>query len=527
MRKELSGALAACLAAALLSCGGGNEGDQTNVRKPFGEPIGGSGLPTFTGSSVTGLIGIVVDATTGNPIPGVAVAAGALTTNTDANGNFALPTIPNGTSVVSFNIASYAQQSRTVVITSGIETSVVMLMTPNAASVPATFDPAAGDTMNLGTTRQLIVAANALAQADGSAPAPGPATVIVTPLATSLDPYVIPGEYVAGGPFETFGGVDIRINDSAGNALTNVVGAVTVRIPVSSRAGVRPASLSLMRFDAATGQYVPDGTATLGGASPNFYYEGTITSIGSWAAGQAYTPSTISVCVENQSGVRIPGARVQSDGISYSGGGAAVTDSSGIALVPMKRGGQAVFTATSPRSSNSGTVSAAQSAADFTLTPCLVMPTSGLTIRLTWGASPSDLDSHLKGPNSTHVFFAGSGSLTSQPFAKLDVDDVTSFGPEVITVAQLGQGTYEYFVHNFSGTFAPGITASPARVEMRFGSQIRIFAPAAGEGGVNEYWRVFQFSVASDCSVTFTPVQLWSLGEPANPAGAGTASYCP
>jgi hypothetical protein len=527
MKKGLSSALAACFAAALLSCGGSNEGDQTNVRKPFGDRASSSGLPTFTGSSVTGLIGIVVDSTSGNPIAGVAVAAGALTTTTDANGNFAIPTIPNGTSIVSFNIASHAQQSRTVVVTSGIETSVIMLMTPNAATTPATFDPATGDTINLGTTSQLIATAGALAQADGSAPAAGAATVTVTPLATSLDPYVIPGEYVAGGaPFETFGGVDIRVDDSAGNALTNVVGTVTIRIPVSSRAGVRPASLSLLRFDPASGTYVADGTATLGGASPNFYYEGTITRIGTWVAGQAYTPSTISVCVENQNGVRIPGARVQSDGISYSGGSAAVTDPSGVALVPMKRGGQAVFTATSPRSSSSGSVSAAQSASDFTLTPCLVMPTSGLTIRLTWGSSPSDLDSHLKGPNNTHVFFAGSGSLASQPFAKLDVDDVTSFGPEVITVARLGMGTYEYFVHNFSGTFAPGITGSPARIEMRYGSQIRIFAPPAGEGGVNEYWRVFQFSVAGDCSVTFTPVQQWSLGEPANPAPA-TVNYCP
>ena len=105
------------------------------------------------------------------------------------------------------------------------------------------------------------------------------------------------------------------------------------------------------------------------------------------------------------------------------------------------------------------------------------MPTSGLTIRLTWGTSPSDLDSHLKGPNSTHVFFASPGSLAAQPFAALDVDDVTSFGPEVITVAQLLEGMSEYFVHNFSGTFTPGITDSPARVEMRFGSQIRIYFP--------------------------------------------------
>lgn len=123
-----------------------------------------------------------------------------------------------------------------------------------------------------------------------------------------------------------------------------------------------------------------------------------------------------------------------------------------------------------------------------------------------------------------HVYFANRGDLSSQPFSALDVDDVTSFGPEVITVAQLPIGTSEYFVHNFSSTFTPGMTGSPARVEMRFGSQIRIFSPPGGEG-TNRYWRVFQFVVASDCSVTFNSVQQWASSEPGNPSSA-TATYC-
>ena len=529
MRKLIFGALAACVAMSFLSCGGGqNEGDLSNAAKPFGSS-GSSGSTFSNGSGVTGLIGIVVDSTNGNPIPGVSVNTGALSATTDANGNFAMPTIPNGTSVVSFTIASYAPQSRTVVITSAVETSVIMLMTPNATTTPATFDPAVGGTFTAGTVGQLVVAANALAHSDGSAPAAGMATVILTPLATSLDAYLEPGEYVVtpGGGFETFGALDVRITDSGGTPLTNVTGAVTIRIPVSTRsAAALQATLPLFRFDATTGQYVQDGSATLGGTAPNQYYEGTITRIGPWVAGQAYTSSTISVCVQNQNGVPVPGARVQSDGIDYSGGGFGVTDASGVAQVPMKQLGQAVVTATSPRSSNSATISSAQSASNFTLTPCLVMPTAGLTIRLTWGALPTDLDSHLKGPNSTHVFFASRGTLSAQPFAALDVDDVTSFGPEVITVSRLGMSTYEYFVHNFVQTHTPGMTGSPTRIEMRFGSQIRIFFPPAGEG-TNDYWRVFQFTVAPDCSVTFTPIQQWAGTEPPNPVGATTASYCP
>jgi hypothetical protein len=506
--------------AAVLSCGGGGaEGDPSLAGKPFGRR-GDGALPSFTGSAVTGLIGIVVDSTSGSPIPGVTITASGLTTVSDANGNFALPTIPNGTSVVSFNIGSFAPQSRTVEITPTIETSVIMLMTPNAT--PVTLDPAAGGTAAGTVPAQLVAAAGALALSGGGAPASGNANVVLTPLSTALDAYLEPGEYMANGsPFETFGGLDIRITDSAGAAITDVTGPVTIRIPVSTRFAAPPGTATLFRFDPAAGTYVTGATATLGGSAPNQYYEGTINGLGTWVAGQAYSPSTLSVCVENQNGVRIAGARVQSDGQNYSGGGAGVTDSTGVAQVPMKLGANAVVTATSPRSSNSTTVTAP--GATFTVTPCLIMPTSGLTIRLTWGSAPSDLDSHLKGPNAMHVYFASRGSLSSQPFSALDVDDVTSFGPEVITVAQLPIGTSEYFVHNFSNNGS--ITTSPARVEMRFGSQIRIFSPPGGEGA-NRYWRVFQFVVASDCSVTFNSVQQWASSEPANPAGSATATYC-
>lgn len=83
-----------------------------------------------------------------------------------------------------------------------------------------------------------------------------------------------------------------------------------------------------------------------------------------------------------------------------------------------------------------------------------------------WGASPSDLDSHLFTPNGDHVYFGAKGALTGLPFVNLDVDDITSFGPEVVTLTRVMQGTYVYAVHNYSGTQSPGITGSPTRVEL-------------------------------------------------------------
>jgi hypothetical protein len=194
----------------------------------------------------------------------------------------------------------------------------------------------------------------------------------------------------------------------------------------------------------------------------------------------------------------------------------------------MKRGAQATISATSgARVSNTVTISAAQSAGDFTLSPCLALAaaSSGMAITLTWGAAPSDLDSHLKGPNNTHVNWTSLGSLTAAPFARLDVDDVTSFGPEVVTITRMAPGTYRYFVHNFSETIPPGMTGSPARVELRFGPFTQIHTPPAGEG-TNLYWHVLDFTVAAECSVIVTPVNVWSATEPANASGSATAEYC-
>lgn len=78
-----------------------------------------------------------------------------------------------------------------------------------------------------------------------------------------------------------------------------------------------------------------------------------------------------------------------------------------------------------------------------------------LRLTLTWGVEPRDLDSHLWTPeiegSTYHVYYGSQGSQESAPYAELDVDDVTSYGPENITVYQYFPGTYYYSVYHFSG----------------------------------------------------------------------------
>lgn len=92
----------------------------------------------------------------------------------------------------------------------------------------------------------------------------------------------------------------------------------------------------------------------------------------------------------------------------------------------------------------------------------------GYRIVLTWGEDPRDLDSHLFTPsiegNEYHVYFANQGNLDRPPYAELDVDDVTSFGPETITIEERYSGTYYYSVYKYAG--AGPITASDAEIAL-------------------------------------------------------------
>jgi hypothetical protein len=135
-----------------------------------------------------------------------------------------------------------------------------------------------------------------------------------------------------------------------------------------------------------------------------------------------------------------------------------------------------------------------------------------LGIRLTWGALPTDLDSHLYIPNGNEVAYFSHGSLVGLPYAELDLDDVTSFGPEVITIVRRMKGTYQYFVHDYSDRLDTVITnpmtSSPAKVELITNGTTTTYLPPAGEG-TNRYWHVFNVVVNSDCAVSIVPINAW------------------
>lgn len=137
------------------------------------------------------------------------------------------------------------------------------------------------------------------------------------------------------------------------------------------------------------------------------------------------------------------------------------------------------------------------------------------TIVLEWGENPSDLDSHLTGLNDNatnaddrfKVYFGnkrayaesyvgGSDFNASQPcltpgiMASLDLDDVSSYGPETTTICQGYEGTYKFYVHHYSGSGT--IASSPATVTVTTmnGATLSWTAPATDVTTV-QAWHVF------------------------------------
>lgn len=117
-----------------------------------------------------------------------------------------------------------------------------------------------------------------------------------------------------------------------------------------------------------------------------------------------------------------------------------------------------------------------------------------IRIVLTWGANPSDLDSHLEGTtaNGENVSVSYShkqATANGETLAELDVDDRSAYGPETTTI--YAQGTYKFSVYDYSRAGSQAMTDSGAEVKVYLpgSSTPKVFTIPAGEG---EWWHVFE-----------------------------------
>ena len=115
-------------------------------------------------------------------------------------------------------------------------------------------------------------------------------------------------------------------------------------------------------------------------------------------------------------------------------------------------------------------------------------------IVLTWGSSPSDLDSHVVGTlsdgNSFHVYYSDKSEYDGDvEVCNLDVDDTTSYGPETITLNTVTDNPYYYYIYNYSSS--TGMITSEAQIKVYQGENLVATFNVPTNQADARYWNVF------------------------------------
>nr|WP_288977959.1 carboxypeptidase regulatory-like domain-containing protein [uncultured Blautia sp.] len=131
-----------------------------------------------------------------------------------------------------------------------------------------------------------------------------------------------------------------------------------------------------------------------------------------------------------------------------------------------------------------------QSGDSFPLSPKLAQ--GEIRIVLTWGAYPTDLDSHLDGTttdgHSVYVYFARSISrYGNSTAAQLDVDDRNGYGPETTTI--YADGSYRFRVNDFTRSGEISASGAEVKIYLPDQSQPTVFQVPDGVGNL---WDVCQ-----------------------------------
>lgn len=472
-----------------------------------------------TPEEAAAIIGQVINNATGAPIPNATIAFQDVSGSSNSEGQFSIA----GTSVaervvMTVTAPGFAPQSRIISIDSLDERTPVdaVLMSPVDGS--SSFNPATEQTLTVeDSPAQVELPANSLASEDGSAPV-GNVTADITVIDPALDPDLMPGDFTVedasgtpvDGLLESFGAITVELTDSQGTDMDLTDGNTsTIRIPVPQGESNAPSTIPLYYFNEESGRWVQEGTATL--SDDRTYYAGTVEHFSTWNADRLYDVAYIEGQVVDTDEQPVVGAQVKSEGVDYRGSARARTDAEGLFRVAVKAGAAATVSATKNGISSNSQIVSPTPAVDQESAPVTLIIGSNdstATIKLTWGENPRDLDSHLRADLDSgqdfHIWYSNKGALTTEPYVNLDVDDTTSFGPEIITINQFENGTYTYYIVHYSGS--SDISNSDARVELKLDDTTRIYTPPAGaEGRSGEQWQVFEL-VVQDQTVTINNI---------------------
>ncbi len=475
------------------------------------------------GDQLGSLSGVVEDVW-GSGLSGVTVRVGALTVQTNEQGWFHVSNVPVGSVNVAVQRTGYLPTYRSTIIRKDQTTHLGTLVLVRTQTISVQSE--GGGTVETGDgTGTATFPPGAFVR--GGQPYVGEVLVEIAAMKPGDQGFygAFPGSFEGirtNGttvPFQSYGfmGVSLFTPDQSPLALAQGRPAdLTMLIPPELLASA-PESMPMWYFDEATGRWREEGIAVREGNR----YRASVAHLTIWNWDVPLDDiCSVAGTVVNQQGAPVAGALVQSQGISVTHADEAFTNDTGRFLVRALKNSTVLVVArkgtyaSSPVTVNAGVICPVE------LGEPLVLREPTFSIVLRWGENPSDLDSHLFIPMTWdanwdlyHIAYYNMGSLTGDPYTALDTDDVSSFGPEIISGFELYQGTYSYFVHHFSGSGT--IAQSPAVVELEIGGSRRTYEASRASGTVGDYWHVFDFVVDANRRVSVRDVNRfegWDFG---------------
>ena len=318
----------------LLAGCSGSDGDGAAAGSGGGG-TGGTGGPRVDALE-TGLFGSVQDAD-GRPLARATVEVAGRSAATDENGEFVIATSTIGDAVAKFGADGYLPAVRRATIADGSPTAAHVILKPRARAQQLTADTG-------GTVAGAREAAVTIEPGDLSGSNQMSVTGMVEVSVTPVDPsdgsevQALTASFDDGVDLlESFGMVDVTIMQGA-NELDVADGeTLTIRIPApaGTPSSLLDDTMPLWSLDEETGRWVEEGTLTLDPATNT--YVGEVSHLSAWNADRRATATCIAGIALDQDGDPVPGAAVDTKGVSYSGSSATNTGEDGRFYVAVRK----------------------------------------------------------------------------------------------------------------------------------------------------------------------------------------------
>jgi len=483
------------------------------------DPGGGDDNP---GIQNVGSISGVVRRDGGAPLTGATVSTGIQTTTTNEDGFFVLMTVPEGSTLVSFSSEGYMSTFRVAEVTSVAATHYpdVVLMASSFANIPGATG---GQIVANGGDGVVNFGPDSFVTGAGQ-PYDGEVTVQLNAMTPDDDEFygTFPGEFAGvredGSEVALvsygFMAIELTAPDKTPLMLADGVTAELNLTISPDKVADAPATMPMWYFDETDGQWHEEGLATLEGDT----YTADVAHFTTWNWDVPVTDiCSITGTVVDDLGRPVAGARVLSQGIDAAIMAEAFTTADGVFTVnALKNSVTDVWATAGSRASDAERVNVLEEC-PLALPDPLVLLVPAYTISLTWGEDPSDLDTHWFIPatwttayDTYRVCYYNMGIMGEDPYASLDTDDTSSYGPEIISGTRLYNGRSHYWVHNYSEDDSAGLQGCGATVQVEVAGSVYQFNSAdVDTSGADQsgWWHVFDLVVSQEgATVNVEPV---------------------